>query len=68
VPVFPTKVVDATGAGDSWDAGFLAALAHGEPVEAAARIGNAAASFCIQEVGGSAGVPEYEAIRAKAAP
>jgi len=66
VPVFPTKVVDATGAGDSWDAGFLAALAHGEPAEVAARVGNAAASFCIQAVGGSAGIPKYEAVRAKA--
>jgi sugar/nucleoside kinase (ribokinase family) len=67
VPAFPTRVVDATGAGDSWDAGFLAGLAHGEDVLAAARIGNAAASFCIQAVGGASGIPEYAAVREKAA-
>jgi sugar/nucleoside kinase (ribokinase family) len=67
VPVFPTRVVDATGAGDSWDAGFLAGLAHGEDVVAAARIGNAAASFCIQAVGGASGIPAYAVVREKAA-
>ena len=67
VPAFPTRVVDATGAGDSWDAGFLAALAHGEDVATAARIGNAAASFCIQAVGGASGIPAYEVVREKAA-
>ena len=67
VPAFPTHVVDATGAGDSWDAGFLAGLAHGEDVATSARIGNAAASFCIQAVGGSSGIPSYAAVREKAA-
>ena len=59
----PTEVVDATGAGDCWDAGFVAALAHGSDVLSSARMGHAAASFCIQAVGGSAGVPTYERVR-----
>ena len=63
VPAFPTQVVDSTGAGDCWDAGFVAALAMGEDVWAAARLGNAAASFCIRAVGGSAGVPSYAEVR-----
>jgi len=67
VPAFTTRIVDATGAGDSWDAGFLAGLAHGEDVLTSARIGNAAASFCIQAVGGASGIPEYAAVREKAA-
>ncbi len=63
VPAFPTDVVDTTGAGDCWDAGFIAALAHGEDVFAAAVTGNAAARFCIRAVGGSAGVPSYAEVR-----
>jgi sugar/nucleoside kinase (ribokinase family) len=63
VPAFPTQVVDSTGAGDCWDAGFVAALAMGEDVHAAALIGNAAASFCLRAVGGSAGVPSYAEVR-----
>jgi sugar/nucleoside kinase (ribokinase family) len=66
VPALPTRVVDATGAGDSWDAGFLAGLAHGEDVVTSARIGNAAASFCIQAVGGASGIPAYDVVREKA--
>lgn len=33
-PGLPVDVVDTTGAGDSFDAGYLAALAHGVPDEA----------------------------------
>jgi 2-dehydro-3-deoxygluconokinase len=63
VPALPTEIVDSTGAGDCWDAGFVAALATGEDVHTAALIGNAAASFCIRAVGGSAGVPLYAEVR-----
>jgi sugar/nucleoside kinase (ribokinase family) len=61
------KVVDTTGAGDCWDAGFLAALASGEDLHTAAKIGNACAAFCIEAVGGSTGVPSYEEVRERAA-
>jgi len=57
VPALPASVVDTTGAGDCWDAGFIAGLAHGEDTLTAARIGNACAAFCIEAVGGAAGVP-----------
>jgi hypothetical protein len=67
VPAFPAQVVDTTGAGDCWDAGFLAALADGEDLPTAARIGNACAAFCIEAVGGSTGVPAYAAVRQRAA-
>ncbi|HZP00493.1 MAG TPA: carbohydrate kinase family protein [Terriglobia bacterium] len=67
VPIFPAKVVDTTGAGDCWDAGFIAGLASGEDLVAAAKIGNACAAFCIEAVGGATGVPSYEAVRQRAA-
>lgn len=59
VPALNVRVVDTTGAGDCWDAGFLAALMHGEDVIAATRIGHACAAYCIEHIGGSAGIPDY---------
>ena len=62
VPVCSAQVVDTTGAGDCWNAGFMAALAHGENILRAARVGNASAAFGIEAVGGSTGVPNYEEV------
>jgi sugar/nucleoside kinase (ribokinase family) len=67
VLALPAQAVDTTGAGDCRDAGFLAALAAGEDLPTAARIGNARAAFCIEAVGGSRGVPKYAAVRQRAA-
>jgi sugar/nucleoside kinase (ribokinase family) len=66
VPCFPANVVDTTGAGDCWDAGFIAALAHGEAIVTAARVGNACAAFGIEAIGGSTGVPDYASVRRRA--
>lgn len=62
VPACSAKVVDTTGAGDCWNAGFLAALAHGEDILRAARVGNACAAFGIEAIGGSTGVPKYDEV------
>jgi sugar/nucleoside kinase (ribokinase family) len=67
VPAVAAQVVDTTGGGDCWDAGFMAALARGEDLLGAVRIGNAAAAYCIEAVGGASGVPRYEAVRQRAA-
>jgi sugar/nucleoside kinase (ribokinase family) len=56
------KVVDTTGAGDSWDAGFLAGLSLGYDFPQACRLGNATATFCIQSAGASTGIPSLETI------
>jgi sugar/nucleoside kinase (ribokinase family) len=66
VPALPANVVDTTGAGDCWDAGFIAGLASGEDILTAAQIGNACAAFCIEAVGGSTGVPDYSTVRQRA--
>jgi sugar/nucleoside kinase (ribokinase family) len=50
------KVVDTTGAGDCWSAGFLAGLLRGEPLPQAVDLGNATAAFGIQAPGASTGV------------
>ncbi len=46
-----SKVVDATGAGDLYAAGFLYALSHGMGLEAAGRLGSFAAAEIIGVVG-----------------
>lgn len=48
---FPTKVVDPTGAGDTFAAAFLSNYAKTSDVKTSLVYGNAAASFCVQNYG-----------------
>ena len=59
------QVVDTTGAGDCFDAGFIAGLAHGLAEVQAARIGSLAAAACIQAVGGARGIPSFADLAAR---
>jgi len=52
VGVAPCEVVDPTGAGDSYAAAFLFALARGDAVPDAARLATAAASIVCEAQGG----------------
>ncbi|MEP0841464.1 MAG: sugar kinase [Phycisphaerae bacterium] len=58
------RVVDTTGAGDCWSAGFLVGLREGLPVPEAALLGNATAAHCIQAPGASTGIVPLEQIKA----
>ena len=51
-PAYPVaKVVDATGAGDAWMAGFLHGLTRGQSLAQCAGLGSRAATLVIQQVG-----------------
>ena len=47
----PAQVVDTTGAGDAYAAGFLAALTAGKPLQACGRLGSIAAAEVIGHFG-----------------
>ncbi len=47
----PKKVIDPTGAGDAWRAGFLAGLEKGYDLKICGQIGAVAASFAIEHYG-----------------
>lgn len=51
VPAVPTNIVDATGAGDLFAAGFLWGLTAGYDLESCGKMGNLAASEVISHIG-----------------
>jgi sugar/nucleoside kinase (ribokinase family) len=54
VPAVKTKAVDTTGAGDSFNAGFLSRFIHKASWSDCARAGAAAGARCVTRVGGTA--------------
>src|SRR5262249_60447547 len=53
VPAFPTEPVDTTGAGDSFDAGFLHAWLSGRPLRECLLWGAACGSLSTRALGGT---------------
>ena len=61
IPTFPEfKVVDTTGAGDSFAAGFIRGFIEGWKPEAAAVFACCVASHNVTKVGATAGVPDFD--------
>lgn len=54
------RVVDATGAGDAFVAGFIAATLRGTDPFEAARFGNIVAADCVTAIGASTAVRRYD--------
>ncbi len=63
VPAYEVRALDTTGAGDSFCGAFLFALGQGLALDEAARLANAVAAHCIQQMGGTAGIVGLEATR-----
>ena len=58
IEAFEVKVVDTTGAGDAFCAGFLYGLISGRRLYECGRLGNFVASRCITKMGARAGLPK----------
>jgi len=62
VPAFPVEVVETTGAGDTFNAGFLTAWLKGLTLRESLTLGVAAGSLSVTKVGGSEGAPTLEEV------
>ena len=59
-PAYDISVVDTTGCGDAFDAGFIAALHHKMDVETALRFAQASAGLVATGLGSDAGIRSFE--------
>jgi ribokinase len=59
---FETKVIDTTGAGDTFNGAFAVALAEGMDFAEAVRFANAAASLSVEKFGAQGGMPSRQEV------
>lgn len=60
LPAFKVPVVDSTGCGDGYCAGFIMGLCMGWDLERAGKLGTAAASLVLQGLGSDAGIVDLD--------
>lgn len=60
IPAFKVPVVDSTGCGDAYCAGFIVGLSKGWSLEEAGRLGTAAAALVLTGLGSDAGIVNLE--------
>lgn len=63
-PAFPLPAVDSTGAGDSFDAGFVHAWRRHLPLRDSLRWGNACGALSTRGLGGTVAQPDCDEVRA----
>ncbi len=56
-PAYKVNAVDTTGAGDSFNAGFVSGFLRGLPMEDCLRCGNACGALSVTKLGGNTGFP-----------
>ena len=59
-PAYPVDVVDATGAGDAYAAGFLAGTLMNWDLKATAELASATGAACVTAIGTTAGIQNLE--------
>jgi ribokinase len=63
IAAFKVRVVDTTGAGDAWNAGFLYGLLKKRGLHECGKIGNLVASRCIMKMGARTGLPRLAELK-----
>jgi ribokinase len=63
IEAFKVKVVDTTGAGDAFCAGFLYGLISDKSLYECGKLGNFVASRCIMKMGARPGLPTIEDLK-----
>lgn len=61
IPAYQVPVVDSTGCGDAYCAGFITGLTKGWSLEEAGRLGTAASALVITGLGSDAGIVDLDA-------
>lgn len=64
--VQPDQVIDTTGAGDGFRAGFYAGLSKSLPIEECAWMAASAASFVVESVGAQSALPSWDMVQRRA--
>ena len=62
VPAFEVPVVDSTGCGDGYNAGFIKGLSLKWDLEQSARLGSACGGLVIQGLGSDAGIENFDQV------
>jgi len=65
IPVVPVTLVDPTGAGDAYRAGFLSAYVKGYPPLTCCKIGTVTASFVVEHAGCQTHLADWDTMRAR---
>jgi sugar/nucleoside kinase (ribokinase family) len=60
---WPAKTIDATGAGDTYAAGFLYAHSLGMPLDVCGQVGSIIAAKVVEVVGTKIDVPRWKAAK-----
>ena len=60
LPAVPAKVIDTTGAGDSFLAGLITGILRGMPLREAGLLGAATAACCVTGLGATAGLRSFD--------
>ena len=60
MPAYHVDIVDATGAGDAYVAGFLAGTVKGWDLKSTAELASATGAACVTAIGTTAGIQNLE--------